>query len=102
MTAEIHVGETPTFRRTIKDQDGSVVSISGASAIKLIFKPPSGSEIIQDATLTTDGNDGKMEYDQILASAGRWSWQGYVKIGTKEWYTNERFFTVYGNLATVP
>jgi hypothetical protein len=101
MPAEIHVDNEPTFEFTIKDEDGVVVDISGATTKEIIFKDPDGGSATGTASFTTDGVDGKMfvvaEADQ-LGTAGVWKWQGYVVLATKPWNTDVHEFRVHANL----
>jgi hypothetical protein len=97
--AEIHVGDVITFERTIKDQDGNIVNVSSAAEKKLIFRRPNNLSTEYDASLSTDGTDGKISYKLTIDQAGDWSWQGFVRIGTDEWHAGILTFTAKRNLA---
>ncbi len=75
------VGDTPTIIVTIKDQDGAVVNVSGASSKQIHLKSPNGSIFPKAATFTTSGTDGKIQ--TTLASTdlnkpGAWSYYPVV------------------------
>lgn len=100
--SDIHKGDIgTTFILTIMDGT-AVVDISAASTMQIIFKDPSSSVTVHTASHTTDGTDGKMEYQtsasSILASTGDWSWQGRVVLPTGDWKTSILTFTVNDNL----
>jgi hypothetical protein len=93
----IHVGDCPTFRDVIKDQDGVVVDI-GAATIEMIFRLPDGTASLKTAVLTGDGSDGKMEYKgdtNFLAQIGKWQRQSKVTIAADEWKAVKKTFTVH-------
>lgn len=102
MSAEIHLNDIGTvFQATVKDQDSAVVDISGATTKQIIFELPDGTNLEKDASLTTDGTDGKMEYATILgdlSEAGLWKSQGYVVLATGEWRSDIQRFEVMPNL----
>jgi len=94
---KIHVGDCPTWRDVIKDQDGVIVDISTAT-IKMVFRKPSGAAVLKTAVLTGDGTDGEMEYTALttdLDQAGQWQRQSKVQIGTDVWRTVKDRFWVY-------
>lgn len=94
---KIHVGDTPTFRDTIKDQDGSIVDI-GSATIEMVFRKPDGSPSLQTASLTNDGSDGKMEYKgdtDFLDQVKEWQRQSKVTIGSDEWKAVKVNFRVW-------
>ena len=99
---EIRVGDIGTiFRATIKDQNGTVVDVSGAAVRQLIFRKSNMTTITKTATMTTDGTDGKIEYATVasdLNMAGSWQLQGYVEIGAGKWHSDIESFTVHANL----
>ncbi len=60
---EIHVGDIGTIiRATIKDENNAIVDISDATSKSMTFKKPSGTNVVQNPSLFTDGTDGKMQY----------------------------------------
>jgi hypothetical protein len=92
MSAKVHVGEVGTvFRGTVKDQDGSIVDISTASVKLMRFKKPGGTLVEKNATNTTTGLDGQMQYMTVagdLDEPGTWEIQGYVEVGGGKWWTD--------------
>lgn len=102
MTEEIHVGDIGTkFLVTIKEGT-SVVDISSATTKEIIFlKPEAASGTVEVAEFETDGTDGKIYYlsgTSFLDTAGEWTIQAHVAIGTDEWRSSFGTFVVYDNL----
>lgn len=81
---------------TVYDDDGVTPwNLSVATATKqIILGPPAGSAKTVDATFTTDGTDGKLQYATVSGDidvAGTWSVQAYwIDAGN----SNERRSTV--------
>jgi len=100
----IHVGDVGTvFRLTITENDEvTVVDVSGATVKRLIFRSRSGVSRSRNASFTTDGTDGKIEYRTAagdIDEAGRWWVQGYVELATGgKYYSVAKSFTVRENL----
>lgn len=98
---EIHYNDIGTiFRGTIQD-GSSVVDISGATTIQMLFNPPGGATRTKTATLTGDGTDGKMQYTTVdgdLNVLGVWQWQGQVVLPAGTWRTDVKTFVVHSNL----
>ena len=98
---EIHQGDIgTTFRATIQ-QDASVIDISGASTLQMIFEKPSGSTMTKTATLYSDGTDGKMQYATVsgdLDETGSWRVQAYIALDTWQGKTDMYTFEVHPNL----
>ena len=89
------------LRGTIKNQDDAVVDISTATVRYIILHTPNGDKLTKTAALVTDGTDGKLQYittSGVLTPIGWWKLQGYVKIGTSEYYSDIHRFQVHGNL----
>ena len=99
---EIRLGDIGTeFLITLKDQDSTVIDISSADTLQVIFKKPSCELLTKTATLKTDGTDGKMYYNSIsgdLDEAGVWKIQGSVVFGGSSWKTDITTFRVYDNI----
>lgn len=101
MSNQVHVNDIGTeFRIQILD-DETVVDLSGASVLNIIFRKPSGNSIIVDAELYTDGLDGTMYYNAVegdLDEAGIYKIQGYVEIGAGKFYSSIGSFKVHCNI----
>jgi hypothetical protein len=101
MASEIHVDDVGTrFLATIKDS-GEIVSISGASALSMIFKKPSDMVIYRSGTLYTNGLDGKVYYDTVagdLDEPGLYKLQGRIALPSGTYYTDIYTFQVSCNL----
>ena len=101
MASEIHVNDVGTkFLATIKD-DGTVVDISSATSITMIFKKPDDEVVQKTGTLNGDGTDGKVYYTTIagdLDEAGLYKLQAKVVLSTGTYYTDIYSFKVHCNL----
>jgi len=89
------------FRFTILDQAGDVVNISSPTSIKIIFTDPAGTQISKTAALTTDGQDGQLEYVSIandLDTVGDWKMQAQIVITAGTFHTDVESFKVQPNL----
>jgi len=102
MSAGVRLNDEGTiFQMTIRDEDGSVVDISGASTKQLNFLPPDGVNKVMDAAFVTDGTDGKMKYvaaDGFVDEVGLWRWQGYVELASGKKKTDIHSFRVHDNI----
>lgn len=101
MSAEIHVNDEPILRATVKDQDGAVVNVSAASVKQIILKKPGAASAAKTATFTTDGSDGKIEYQVTTAeldTVGEWERQAYVVLATRPYRSDISRFPVKANL----
>jgi len=90
------------FRATIKDGDGVVVDVSGASTKTLYFRKPDGTVLTKSASFTTSGTDGKIQWTTIandLDTVGDWVVQGYVVLASGTWHSSVYQFKVVGNVA---
>lgn len=101
MPQEIHLNDVGTiFELTVMDGD-TIVDISLATELLILFKKPDGTVVEQTASKTTDGTDGKMQYVTIagdLDALRVWKIQGRVTLQTGKWSTEVDKFTVYPNV----
>ena len=100
--SDIHKGDIGTVL-ILTIMDGSaIVDISSASVMKINLVSPTTVKTTHTATHTTDGTDGKMEYEttaaNILSEIGAWQWQGLVTLPSGTWRTSVLTFTVLDNL----
>lgn len=99
---EIHVDDVGTnYVVTIKDENDTVVDISGAITRNMIFKKPNGVLLTVPGVLVTDGTDGQLKYTFVsgdLNKYGWWSMQAFIDWGSTEWYSDIVKFRVYPNL----
>lgn len=102
MAAEIHVGTVGLIlRATIKDQDGSAVSVADATTKQIRLEKPDGTDSAKPAAFHTDGTDGVIQYTTVagdLDVAGAWKAQAYVETATRIIPTGPHTFTVKGNI----
>jgi hypothetical protein len=96
----IHIGDCPTFRDTIKDQDGAIVDVSGASTKQMIFRKPGNVAMVKTLSFPSggDGTDGKVEWTATtndLDTSGDWQREDKIVIGSGTWRTVKKKFTVY-------
>lgn len=99
----IHVNDIgTTLEMTVKDQDGNIVNISGASTMTVYLERPNGAGVLtRTAVWGTDGTDGVMKYvtvDGDLDQAGSWQMQGFVTIGGGSWHSDIVQLVVATNL----
>lgn len=90
------------FLVTIKDQDCNVVDISTATVKKIYFEDSERNVTSYNASLETDGTDGKMYYltdTGDLSVSGQWRIQGYVEIDSSKLYSTIEEFVVEDNLS---
>lgn len=86
------------------------LDISTADLLRIGFRRPNGNVVWVDATLNTDGTDGRMHYYTVegdLTPAGNWEIEGYVRIPgapgvAGEWSTRRRPFIVEAILGRSP
>jgi len=104
---EIHVGDIgTTFEGTVYGVnslgESYIVDISSATNLEIMFQKDDGSVVTKTAELTSDGSDGKMEYNIIegdLDQVGDWKMQGRVHMtGGFRWSTDIFDFEVHANL----
>lgn len=98
--SDVRIGDVGViFRLTVKE-DGVVVDIATATVTKEIkFVSPNGTVKTKDATFTTDGTDGKLEYPSIAADldeCGQWRMQAHVALTgpTRDLHSSEAVFYV--------
>tara|TARA_R110000744_G_scaffold33039_6_gene77020 strand:- start:2852 stop:3163 length:312 start_codon:yes stop_codon:yes gene_type:complete len=98
---EIHVGDIgTTFQLTFKD-DGAVVDISSANNIYIILRGPDDVAATKNASLVSDGTDGKAKYVIVsgdISISGAWKIQGKIVFASTTYYSDVHNFTAYKNL----
>ncbi len=101
MPSEIHINDVGTrFLATIQD-NGTVVDISSASQIQMIFRRPSDEVFYRTGSLLTSGIDGKVYYDTVsgdLSNVGMHKLQAKVYLPSGTYYTDIYSFQVNCNL----
>ena len=95
MANVIYVGDVGTIvELTIKDENQSVVNVSGATLKQVKFKKPNSTSVItQTAAFSTDGVDGKIRYVTLtgdIDTVGDWLVKAYIELGA-----NVKFYTDY-------
>ena len=102
MSDEVHVGDVGTiFEITVLDGT-TPLDISAATEMKIFLRRPSDTVVSDDATHTTDGTDGKMEYTSQSGDVdepGLWRIQGKIIIPEGTFYTDIDQFVVEASLA---
>lgn len=61
-TESFRLGDTGAAIVATVKEDGAAVNISSATGKRFIFRTPEGGLIVKDATFTTTGTDGKLQY----------------------------------------
>lgn len=101
MSSEVHINNVGTrFLVTIKDDD-TIVNVSGASLINMVFKKPSDTIMTKTGLLFTDGTDGKIYHDSIvgdLDEAGYYKLQAKIAFPSGTYYTDIYTFQVFCNI----
>lgn len=96
-TAKVHKGDIGTvFQCTFKDQDGSVVDLSGYTSVQIIFLKPDHTAETKDMTVT-DAANGVANYTTVsgdIDQAGYWEYQGKAVIPSGTWYSLQKKFPV--------
>lgn len=103
---EAHINDIGTiFRVTVYDTTSTggteIANISAATTKTFTFKNPNGQTFTRNATFTTDGVDGQVEYatvDGDLNIAGTWGIQAYIATPSGSHRTNVGTFRVFENL----
>ena len=96
----IFVGSTPTIVMTIKE-DGSALDISSATSKRITLASPDGETSVKAAEFSTDGTDGKIEYQcstSDLDMRGTWQAQAYLEMPGWQGHCEIVKFTVYDPL----
>ena len=101
MTDEIHVNDVGTRLIITIKESGSAVDISSATSLQIVIKSPDTTTSTKNASLYTDGTDGKITY--ILTSgdvsvSGRYKIQAIVQIDGGTYYSSIYTFKVHCNL----
>ena len=99
---EIHIGDIGTvFEVTVSD-NLVVIDLALASVMQIVFVKPDNTKIVNAASRSTDGTDGKMRYIVALNTEldvkGKWKIQGLVTLPSGSWSTDISSFKVYENL----
>lgn len=101
-TNEIHLNDIgKQFVVQLYDNNGNPLNVSGATALQLWFKSPTGLTYSKTATFLTDGVDGQIQYVTVagdMNEVGLWQMQAYAVVGTSTWHSNIYQFKVYPNL----
>jgi len=101
---EIHKDDIGTqFQLTVyTDTNGTILDISYATIIQIIFEKPDGTLITQDASFLTDGTDGILVYTSVsgdLNQVGKWKIQARLSDGgANDTKTDIVRFNVHENL----
>ena len=102
MASEIHYGDVGVnFNITVMN-DSVPLDVSNADHIYIIFENPEGGDSIKNATVVTDGRDGKIKYTTVsgdLDQIGTWQIQAKVDFGTSVFSTAIQRFKVFRNLS---
>jgi hypothetical protein len=101
MASEIHAGDIGVkFNITVMNGT-SVLDVSNANSIYIIFQKPDSTDLTKTAVLATDGTDGKIKYTTVsgdLDQIGTWQIQARVDFGASVFSTDIQKFKVYRNI----
>lgn len=98
---EIRQGDIGTVLRLTVMDGADIVNISSASIKQMIFTKPSMAKMTKDATFTTDGTDGQIEYVTVegdLNEVGIWYRQAYIVMSGWTGHSDTSSFPVHPNL----
>jgi len=101
MTTKPHVSDWGTpLTIEIFQTGGCVLDVSSASPLSIIFIDPNGSELVKEASFVTDGTDGKIRYyfeEDLIDTAGEWSYQASASFINGSWKSDVLGFIVLPN-----
>ncbi len=90
-----------TFKASVTDQDGNVITVAGGDTKRVLFKKPSGNTLTKTGSVI-DGPSGIFGYTTIagdMDEVGSWQVQGYLRNADGEWYGDVQKFKVLDNIA---
>jgi len=84
------------IQRTLVDVDGDVLSVVGATLVRLDVIKTGGTAESFTGELTNTGSDGKVEYTTEAADfvAGHYQAQFYVEVGISKFHSDRFHFDV--------
>lgn len=86
----------------IVQNGSSVEDISQYDTLQIIFTKPDGVTLTKEASLYSDGTDGKMMYNSQegdLDTVGFWQIQGYLATTLVSYHTEIGRFRIHRNLS---
>lgn len=97
--ADVRKGDVGVlFRNTIKDQNDTIVDISGATYMRLNFKKPLSSVLLSvTPVFSSGGTDGRIQYASVsgdLDEVGVYEMQAYIEIGSGNYHSDIKRFRV--------
>jgi hypothetical protein len=101
MASEIHAGDIGVVFNITVMNGATVLNLSNANSISIIFQKPDSSDLTKTAALTTNGTDGKIKYTTVagdLDQIGTWQIQARVDFGASVFSTDIQKFKVYRNI----
>jgi hypothetical protein len=101
MASEIHAGDIGVVFNITVMNGATVLNLSNANNISIIFQKPDGTDLTKTASLTTNGTDGKIKYTTVagdLDQIGTWQIQARVDFGASVFSTDIQKFKVYRNI----
>lgn len=99
---EIHVSDIGTILRLTVYEGSSALDISSATTKQFKFKKPDGITSTIDASFTTDGSDGNLQYtvtSGFLDQSGTWQVQVYLVLPTWQGHSDIKRFEVRLNIS---
>lgn len=98
----IHLNDVGTvINVTITDVSGTAIDISDATNKQIILQPEDGSNKTKSASFTTDGSDGKINYEISggdIDEPGNWRVQSFIVTPAGSWSSSVDDFNVAPNL----
>jgi len=92
-----------TFIVRFVDTDGSNVDISSYTTLQILLAPANGSTTTFTAAFTTDGTDGRIQYQTVTGNipstaSGLWKISGVVTRVGQQLSTHQGGFDVFESL----
>jgi hypothetical protein len=98
MASKVRLGDIGViFKVRIRNEDGNIENLTTASTKQLIFRKPDGTSETKNASFSTDGSDGYIQYiskEGDLDVKGIWKLQAFIVLGGNEWHTTLSEFEV--------
>jgi hypothetical protein len=103
--ADVHVGDIGTLFGLTVMEGRHALDVSAATDKRLIFRKPDGVCVAKEASFSSDGEDGRLQYvseSDFVDQAGEWSVQAVVTLETGLWHSEAVTFSVVENLCADP
>lgn len=100
---EIFEGDDVHFIGTVKNEQGALVPLGGATTLEFIFNK-AGTPWVVNGSMVGDGSTAQMEYNAVgteIDTVGDWFRQCRVIVNGKEYHSEIVYFEVKSKLPRV-